>query len=205
MTPTFQSSLEGSNYTTDPTLKPLNVFQKFIELNKEMYTANATLTATHPYSSKWYTWPFMVRPIYYWNHPSTDTPTESKIYLLGNPLIWWGSTVAILYLLISLIPFRASLRTRQLTSLLLLGGYFINYLPFIGIGRVMFLYHYLSALIFAILSLAYLIDQQSNRKKILITLLVISALSFLYFSPLSYGLPLEAGSFQNRLWLTTWQ
>lgn len=222
MTPAFQSSLQNSTYANDPSIKPLNIFQKFIELNKEMYIANQTLTATHPYSSKWYTWPFMIRPVYYWNHASTTTPTESKIYLIGNPLIWWASTVAILYLLISSIN-RSFFKNKII--LILLGGYLVNYLPFIGIGRVMFLYHYLSALIFAILALAYLIDpdrnrsasavserpvsngagQQKNRRSIIIGFLALAGLAFLYFAPLSYGLPLEAGQFQNRLWLSTWQ
>ena len=216
MTPTFQSSLQGSSYAEDLTIKPLNTFQKFIELNKEMYTANATLTATHPYSSKWYTWPFMIRPIYYWNHleaqPPSDsnsssqaTPTESKIYFIGNPVIWWASTVAILYLLISSIPFSKRLPTYTLTGLVIMGGFLINLLPFVGIGRVMFLYHYLASLIFAILALAYLVDQQKNSRRIWIALLVVGCLSFLYFAPLSYGLPLSAPAFQNHLWLTTWQ
>ena len=209
MTPAFQSSLADSDYATDPKIKPLNTFQKFIELNKEMYTANKTLTATHPYSSKWYTWPFMTRPIYYWNQDSTNTPTQSKIYLIGNPIIWWASTVSIMYLVLSIMGEWISKKRITLSlntiPLILIGGYFVNYLPFIGIGRVMFLYHYLSALIFAILALAYLIDQSKNYRKIWIVLLVISCLSFLYFAPLSYGLPLEAGSFQHRLWFPTWQ
>ncbi len=209
MTPKFQSSLQGSDYADDSNLKPLNTFQKFIELNTEMYMANKNLTATHPYSSQWYTWPFMVRPIYYWNQASTNTPTESKIYLIGNPFIWWASTVAILYLILNgiadLISKKRLAFPLNTVPLILIAGYVINYLPFIGIGRVMFLYHYLSALIFAILALAYLIDQSKKSQKIWIVLLVISCLSFLYFAPLSYGLPLEAGSFQNRLWLTTWQ
>jgi dolichyl-phosphate-mannose-protein mannosyltransferase len=202
MTPAFQSSLQGSDYANDSKLKPLNVFQKFVELNLEMYKANQTLTATHPYSSKWYTWPFMIRPVYYWNHASTTAPTESKIYLIGNPLIWWASTVATLYLLFSSIG-RGFFKNK--TVLILLGGYFINYLPFIGIGRVMFLYHYLSALIFAVLTLAYLIDRQKFSKRMLLTAIAVTAISFIYFAPLSYGLPLEAGQFQNRIWLTTWQ
>ena len=208
MTPAFQSSLVGSDYATDPQIKSLNTFQKFIELNEEMYTANQTLTATHPYSSKWYTWPFMVRAIYYWNHASTDTPTESKIYLIGNPFIWWASTVGILYLLLSLAGEWISKKRLALPlntiPLILVGGFLINLLPFVGIGRVMFLYHYLSALIFAILALVYLLDNQKS-KKLMFSILLITALCFLYFAPLSYGLPLEAGSFQNRLWLTTWQ
>ena len=202
MTPAFQSSLQGSDYAEDLKLKPLNTFQKFIELNKEMYTANQGLTATHPYSSQWYTWPFMIRPIYYWNHASGTTGSESKIYLIGNPLIWWASTVSIMYLVLSSLG-KEFLKKRIV--LILLGGYLINYLPFMGIGRVMFLYHYLSALIFSILALAYLIDQQRYSKHIFIVAIVCATITFIYFAPLSYGLGLEAGSFANRLWLTTWQ
>ena len=45
---------------------PLRDFSKnFYELNLEMFRANQRITATHSYSSKWYTWPFMLRPIYY--------------------------------------------------------------------------------------------------------------------------------------------
>jgi len=219
MTPAFQSSLQGSNYANDSTIKPLNTFQKFIELNEEMYTANKTLTATHPYSSKWYSWPFMIRPIYYWNHASGTLGTESKIYLIGNPFVWWASTVGILYLILSFMAEFISKRRIALTNntipLILIGGYIINFLPFIGIGRVMFLYHYLSALIFAILALAYFIDpaharisgasRQKNRRNIIIGALIIAGLAFLYFAPLSYGLPLSPSAFQNRIWLPTWQ
>ena len=237
MTPAFQRSLQGSTYTNDPTIKPLNTFQKFIELNKEMYVANQTLTATHPYSSKWYTWPFMIRPIYYWNHPVPTVASggaqiaESKIYLIGNPFIWWSSTVAILYLLVSSIFdwLGAKIKSQKFvirnSQFVILAGFLINLLPFIGIGRVMFLYHYLASLIFAILALIYLIDpdrnrsasvvsgqpvsngasQQKNRRNIIIGTLIIASLVFLYFAPLSYGLPLNASAFQNRLWLTTWQ
>ncbi|MEK9157571.1 MAG: phospholipid carrier-dependent glycosyltransferase [Patescibacteria group bacterium] len=202
MTPEFQSTLNNSSYSSDPTIKPLNDFQKFIELNKEMYTANKTLTATHPYSSKWYTWPLMIRPIYYWNNASNITPDQEKIYLIGNPLIWWASSVAVLYLLLSLFG-RNFLKEKL--PLLLLAGYLINFLPFIGIGRVMFLYHYLSSLIFAILILVYLIDTSHRPKTKFLVLILLAISTFVYFAPLSYGLHLEAKSFQNHLWLKTWQ
>jgi dolichyl-phosphate-mannose-protein mannosyltransferase len=179
-----------------------NVFQKFIELNQEMYNANKTLTTPHSYSSKWYTWPFMIRPIYYWLGTSTTSATEQKIYFIGNPFIWWGSTVAFLYLFLNAIGrkfFKDKIR------LILLGGYLINYLPFIGIGRVMFLYHYLSALIFAILIFAYCLSQIKKPRNIFIFIISVSALAFLYFAPLTYGLSLSSQAFMNRMWLKTWQ
>ncbi|MBX4190146.1 phospholipid carrier-dependent glycosyltransferase, partial [Candidatus Parcubacteria bacterium] len=102
MNPAFQSTLIGNGYQNQPGLKAPNILQKFVQLNTEMYHANQRLTASHPYSSKWYTWPFMIRPIYYWVG-STPASYEEKIYLIGNPLIWWASTVAVLYLLFNAI------------------------------------------------------------------------------------------------------
>ena len=169
-----------------------NTWQKFVELNKEMYRANANLTATHPYSSKWYTWPFMQRPIYYWNDG------DAKIYLLGNPIVWWASTVGIIALLINAFVVR-----HNKLYWLIAGAYLVNLLPFIGIDRAMFLYHYFTALVIAIIALVYLIDQQQkSRKYIFGGLLAISLVAFLVYAPLTYGLPAH---YVQSLMLRTWQ
>ena len=184
-----------------------NVLSKFTELNEEMYRANKGLTATHSYGSPWYTWPLMLRPIYYWVDSDISDVAQRKIYLIGNPVIWWASTFSILYL-VSGVLYRERSATKyklQNTSYILLGGWFLNLLPFIGISRVMFLYHYLTALIFAILMLAYLFDSMKKPQTAIIIMIVISAVSFAYFAPLSYSLPLEESSFQNRMWLKSWQ
>jgi dolichyl-phosphate-mannose--protein O-mannosyl transferase len=89
----------------------------------------------------------------------------------------------------------------------LLIGYLANLLPFIFIGRVMFLYHYLSALIFAIIILAYLIDQMKVSKaktSVIIALIVLFGASFIFFSPLSYGLPMGTKQQNERFWFKSW-
>jgi len=188
-----------------------NVFKKFVELNFEMYRANQTLTATHPYGSQWYSWPFMARPIFYW------VSGDSRIYLLGNPIIWWGSTVAMLYLLIQFIyHVTCSIRNKKWFMLhdscymILIGGYLLNLLPFVGIKRVMFLYHYLTGLIFAVLILVYLIENiqpfdKLRARKIFIGLAIASVVTFIYFAPLTYGLPLSSQAYDSRVWLPSWK
>ena len=194
----------------------LSAFDKFIELNKVMYTANAGLTATHPYSSKWYSWPFMTRGIYYWNGSSTGTE-QARIYLVGNPVIWWASTFAIIYVIMS------SVTIRNKFLILLSGAYLVNMLPFIGIARALFLYHYFIGLIVAIIALVYLIDQLPSLRQgfgglsalnnlkvykktaVFGGLILISLISFLYFAPLSYGRPLTNSEFQARMWLKSWE
>ncbi|MEK7076548.1 MAG: phospholipid carrier-dependent glycosyltransferase [Patescibacteria group bacterium] len=174
-----------------------NVSKKFVELNVQMYQSNQRLTATHPYGSQWYSWPFMTRPIFYWVDSTSSPQVSSRIYLLGNPVIWWMSTVAVLLSLMYIV--------RHRIIKILLGGYFLNLLPFIGIKRVMFLYHYLTGLIFAILILVYLIEKQKHARKIFIGLAITSVAAFIYFAPLTYGLPLSPQAYNARVWFPSWR
>lgn len=212
MTPEFRKTLAGSADSQNPDLKPLNLAQKIIELNDEMYSANAGLTATHPYASKWYSWPFMQRPIYYWYKQSSLPATgdqlpakESRIYFMGNPLIWWLSTLAIIYLILDQVgEFWRKRKLKPLPTLLIV-GYVINMLPFIGISRAMFLYHYLIGYTLALLALVYLVDQLKNKKRAFTALLALSIAGFLFFAPLTYGLPMPTKSYDLRNWLSSWR
>jgi len=231
MTPAFQKELQG-NKITEAT-KPLSFLEKFIELNKRMYSASATLTATHPDGSSWREWPIMRKPVWYWTKSSPSSKPEGvmNIYLIGNPLVWLMVILAIITSISGLVinyPFN----TKEINGViplfsLLVFGYFVNLLPFVFIGRVTFLYHYLPALSFGVLISSILVDRLVNPlkeaeekpyriKKLLekgklqlkqnffdfrslnyfalySTLLTLVFLVFLFFAPLSYGLPVKAG------------
>lgn len=208
MSPAFQKTLAGNSNSSNQNIEPLGLFGKILELNVQMYKSNATLTASHPYSSPWYTWPFMTRPIYYWFHDGTNG-TASRVYFMGNPFIWWLSTMAIIYgLLLWSGKIIMRLRGKFINSpfpLFILIGFSLNLLPFIGINRAMFLYHYLSALIFAILSLVYLLDGMKKKRLILALVIIVSFVFFILYAPLSYGLPLSESAFNIRAWFPSWQ
>lgn len=196
MSRNFQHTLQGNIYSnSDSYLKP-NLIQKFVELNSAMFSANQRLKSTHAYSSKWYTWPVLERPIFYWQNQN------SRIYLLGNPLIWWLASLAVIVAIFGLI-LRKLIPSK--TILILLAGYFINLLPFIFIGRVMFLYHYLIALIFSILILVYLLERTPRFRINSIILTVLAIISFIYFSPLTYGLTLPEWALSARVWFSSWR
>lgn len=211
MSPSFQKTLSGNQYTDSPDFKKSNIIQKFAELNVEMYQSNQRLTATHPYGSQWFSWPFMARPIYYW------VKEDARIYFLGNPLIWWTSTIAILLGLSLIVKSMVQSVFKKLAIgysrlalsdsplAFLFGAYFLNILPFIGVKRVMFLYHYLAALIFAIIILIYFVDQSKQKKKIFFALIALAAVSFVYFAPLTYGLNISPQFYRQHLWLKTWE
>jgi len=202
MSPGFLKTLEGSSVESDESIKPINYSRKFIELNKTMYSANAHLTATHPNSSNFYTWPVMARAIYYWFEEKSPDDI-SRIYLLGNPFIWW---VAFLSMIFGIVFWRAS---PPETKVFLYTGWLFNFIPFINIKRVMFLYHYFPALIISIVIMSFLLFDSFDRIKryrtiVAVVLISIFILGFIFFSPLTYGFSLNSEQYNLRLWLKGW-
>jgi dolichyl-phosphate-mannose--protein O-mannosyl transferase len=207
MTPSFQKTLIGNKYYEDPSIKPASTFLKFLELNTVMYTANANLKAAHSYGSQWYTWPFLLRPIYYW-FGAGEGNQSSRIYLQGNPFIWWLGLVVFVYWLLWLVRqfFKKIKDSDFFPILLLVVGYIGNMLAYVFVDRVAFLYHYFPSLLFLIVGLGVFFAKYFSKSKIiLISLVLIIILFFQFFAPLSYGLPLTETSFQERVWFKSWQ
>ncbi|MCC7543798.1 phospholipid carrier-dependent glycosyltransferase [bacterium] len=178
MTPGFQKTLEGSQYQSDANIRAITIPEKFIELNYQMYDSNRRLTADHPYGSSWYTWPIMQRPIAYW------VMGDNQIWLFGNPIIWWGSSIGVLALVVEMIR-RTIKKPQEFGGRLVLAGFLASWLPFATISRVMFLYHYFIPLGFAILCTAYLIDRMSARSQFTSTIVML--FGFLLIFPFTYG------------------
>jgi dolichyl-phosphate-mannose-protein mannosyltransferase len=214
MSQRFQKTLIGNSNYNDPNLVPSNFVEKITELNRVMFTSSSGMTATHPNSSKWYTWPIMQRSVFYWQDNATSTDSQhSYIYLLGNPFIYWLGTISVIMLiLVSIFKLiiRKKLSIDPETSKVMIFitiGYLANLLPFMLIGRVMFLYHYETALIFSIMAVAFLVDIMVPKKKVIaiVLILAIALSAFIYWSPLTYGTPLTDLQMKSRMWLTTWR
>ncbi len=203
MSPEFRKDLTGSEYEGRSDLRSISLLEKVAELNVAMLRANETI-GTHEYSSRWYTWPLMKRPIYYWVGGENQ-----KIYFLGNPMVYWSGALALLFLLgwITRSFIVKDGQDRRRTALFIVGGYALNFLPFMFIGRVMFLYHYLPALLFGILAFVFVVDSVGKRARkwgIPLFLLVIF-LIFLYFAPLTYGIKPILGDLESRFWFDSWR
>ena len=176
--------------------------EKFIELNVVMLNESRNLTTSHPYTSKWYTWPLMTRPIFYWENGN------QRIYSIGNPFIYWFGLLAILILFIHTV-FRTKFFIKKRHAVMfILFGYCINFFPYMLLTRITFLYYYLASLVFAIMAIALLIDLIENKKIkncCYIILLFIFITTFLYFSPLTYGFSLSTQSQINHTWFSSWR
>ena len=62
-----------------------------------MYKYHKDLVATHPFSSPWWEWPMMLRPIWYYQAKLMPQGMLSSIVSFGNPLVWWPGFIAVLF------------------------------------------------------------------------------------------------------------
>lgn len=214
MSQKFQSLLIG-NPSYDQTVK-MSFWDKFVELNEEMYTAQSSLKGVeHPYASRWYSWPLEIRTVYFWQGMPGKDGIQGNIYLLGNPAVWWLSAVGVLSALLVWLARPKLLGQQRRLVAFLLAGYALNFVPFMFIDRPMFLYHYLIALVFAILLTCVMLTRlfawqrrTFSPKAAQLTywgLVAVIVLGFLYFLPLSYGWPLSPDELAQRMWLPTWR
>jgi dolichyl-phosphate-mannose--protein O-mannosyl transferase len=171
---------------------------RFIEdlrvVHRTMIEANAGMVATHPDASLPGTWPLMKVPPYFW---SGGTSVE---YLIGNPVVWWGSSVLLLAILVNFGLSRVTqmkLGPRPASSQLwwLLVAYAISYAPFFRVSRILFMYHYLTPLIFALAFVLIWLDEmgwtrpehEGRQRASYYGVMVAAVLGFILMSPLTYG------------------
>ncbi len=203
----------------------------------------------HPYCSPWYSWLVMWRPVAYFYQVTgkgDPLPTEQSlpptngeqviydVHAMGNPILWWLSTIAIALCLVIVIgllvqwvqgqrrgatatasSMGAIARqwqlqpTEQWLVIFLLVNYAAQLLPWARVTRCAFLYHYMGAYLFASLALAWLLDRwlRSDRpslRYIGIATLMVIGLAFLYWLPIYLGLPISPDEFNRLMWLKSW-
>jgi Gpi18-like mannosyltransferase len=126
-----------------------------------MWNYHTQLKETHPYSSPWYQWPLMVKPIWYYSGSSAVPPgTVSTIVALGNPVVWWGGTAALVVLL------WRRFRKPDAAAWFIAIGALAQYLPWAVIPRkLVFLYHFFMTVPFLVLALVYVLREWSERRK----------------------------------------
>jgi len=186
------------------------------------YHFDNTDQKAHPYSSSWYTWPFMIRPIGYFfdsetiiNAQGISTELFKAIHLFPNPALNFLSFISIILLtfkwidiLIKSINNRKAQEEIYPVSLILI-GFYANFLPWALASRSTFIYHYQPAACFAFMALAFLLYRLISKGSIAnlslyYASLVLILVSSLYWLPLQLGLEISSKSFFSRMWFETW-
>ena len=60
-----------------------------------MYRYHSQLKSTHAFESRWYTWPMMLRPVWYYMGKYLPAGMYASIAGFGSPVVWWGGTAAL--------------------------------------------------------------------------------------------------------------
>ncbi len=191
-----------------------NFWHEFILWHKQSWGYNVNLSATHPYASKWWSWPFLIRPI--WFYYKGDAGNVIGVDGIGNPLLWWGSTLAVVYtvmvLAYSLLVWRRKesqiITSEQFWSLsFIFAGWAAFYLPWTVVGRVLFLYHYLTSYLFALFLSAFWLAQafQGKLSRIMVILLLVAIVAVsLVFAPIWIAYPIPQEWFNRLMWFKSW-
>ena len=187
-------------FIAEPTGDP---FRIFLENQVYMLTYHAGLDAAHSYASPWYTWPLMLRPVWYYGAKSLAAEGLcSSVAALGNPAVWWCGTLSVLYLLVKPKKTRA--------DAFVLIGFAAQYLPWALITRPLFLYHFYASVPFVILAAVIALDDLSSRwkacRRLAPMLILCAALLFVMFYPILSGAVTDRSYvIQVLQWLPGWQ
>jgi dolichyl-phosphate-mannose-protein mannosyltransferase len=143
-------------------------------------------------------WPFLEKPV-----PMMILKDEeyfSIIHLLGNPAVWWGGLLALVYALIRRFGYG---EVKVLDPFLF--GYSFNLAILLLFRRGLLLYSYIPSLIFLILITATVLAYLYQAKPLLVSsMLLLCILTFIFFMPFTYGLPLQEFHIKRRAWLPHW-
>lgn len=200
-------------------------WKEFILLNYGMLASNNALVPDpdkfDKLSSEWWEWPILHTGLRMCGWSSNET----KYFMMGHPFINWFSTlligIAIIYLFVvavlwqrqklNLSPTNYEWNNVLLTLLLPLAGWFLHYFPFIMMGRVTYLHHYVPALYFAIFLTGGLMESLIVRRchkyvtaVIYVTFYIIIIGGFWYLRDLVWGMDGPSRDFAHLKVLKSW-
>lgn len=152
------------------------------QTQQQMWWYHTGLVATHPYSSPWWSWPIMEKPV--WLYVANLGSQVANIYASGNPIIFWGGLAAVVS---SVVVF---VKQRDKTLFFLIVAYLSFFLPWAFSPRIMFLYHYLPSVPFMVLLLGWLLAKiwESKKEILVIGYLALVLLVFILYYPLWTGI-----------------
>ena len=172
-------------------------WEKFVDLQKQMYWYHTGLKATHPFQSKAYMWPLDIKPVWLW--VKSGFGVVQSIYAVGNPLVFWGGAICVVAVCVEAV------RTKSKKLLFLLAYYFIFWLPWVFSPRLMFIYHYLPSVPFLVVCTAVILEKLITTCKrwgatVAVCYILVVAVTFAHMYPCWTGMPIEKTTGDNYLW-----
>ncbi|MBA2265646.1 MAG: phospholipid carrier-dependent glycosyltransferase [Chloroflexi bacterium] len=156
------------------------------ELHAQMFGYHYGLTAGHASSAPWWSWPLGLKPTWFFNS-SYDGDQIAVIYNGGNPILLWAGVPAIV--VCSVLAWKR----RSAALVLVVAAFAFQMAPWTRIERASFAYHYLTAVIFAMIAIAYVVDELLRRpawRQLAIGYLALVVVAAVVVFPLGAALPM---------------
>jgi dolichyl-phosphate-mannose--protein O-mannosyl transferase len=185
--------------------------------HQQMYHFHVTLETSHPYMANPWSWIVMGRPTAFdYVSPKRGElgckveSCSQAITALGNPVVWWGGTLAIAVLL-----FQWALR-RDWRAGAILSGLLAGYVPwFFFQDRTIYNFYAVAFVPWLAMALAYALGMLLGRSNadearrrwgaVLAGAVVVTAvLAFWFFLPILSAQVIPQSSWSDRMWLTSW-
>ncbi|KAK8200760.1 Dolichyl-phosphate-mannose--protein mannosyltransferase 2 [Zalaria obscura] len=198
-------------------------WRDFIHLNVAMMTSNNALVPDpdkqDDLASKPWQWPLLNVGLRMCGWDDNIV----KYFLLGNPLVYWGSTASlgIFGLLVAWYAIRWQRGYDELTQndidhihyagIYPVIGWFLHYLPFVAMARVTYVHHYYPALYFAILCAGFCVDWTTrtlNKKlqwSVYVVLYAVVIGLFVLFKDICFGMVGNHSQWKHLKWLESWK
>lgn len=158
-------------------------FQSIIKQQQAMYNYHSTLKSDHYFSSSWYTWPIVYKPVWYHNQ-EIDNNQRETIASVGNIVIWWVGIISVIYLIVKFF------RKKEIRNFYIIITILALWLPYSVIGREMFIYHYFPIIPFLILSITMMFKdlvEKYNKDIFMVFYLVLVLFFFIVYYPVISG------------------
>ena len=198
----------------------------FVHLNLAMMATNNALVPDNEkqddLASKWWQWPTLHTGI----RMSSWADDKIKYYLIGSPATTWTSTAAvILFCFITLyhmirwqrqienFPSKNTLKVFLMSGIYPMFGWGLHFMPFVVMGRVTYVHHYLPALYFAMLVFVYEVEVVTRRFKsrpvvytsIYVGLYALMIGTFWYFRWIAWGMEGPKENWTHLKLLESWR
>ena len=196
----------------------LKTFERIWNAQVTMFEYHKNLVATHYFSSPWYEWPLIIKPMWYYSAAFPAMGKASTIMAFGNPAVWWTGLVAILFVL-GYSAYRNALPMLRVTRgrddaydramPVIAVGFLSAYLPWVLVSRLTFIYHYFASVPFIILATAqglrYLERHNKKLSHALMLVLGVAAVAlFIAFYPYASGLEVSREWLARMNWFKNW-
>lgn len=213
---------EIMSLTLEDTVKT-TYFKRFIEIHKRTFEFQRQMPSSGLQSSKWYSWPLMMKPILLSStitnsieNQMNKEPEKIKLNVLaiiGNPMLWILSGFAIIMTPIYLIINYKKRENYYFVVLSVFVFYVLNFIPYAFIHNKLYLYTYFPAflssicLFFILFSefLTYIIHESNIKYVLTAGIGVFVLFGFYLYIPFTYNLPQQYKQITTRELLSQWE